>query len=133
MFCNLCQACNVGAETTNSKTAVRLHVDPLRKSASAHAVSDEQSWRALSASCRPSSTAFTKGSVAALRSALARLRAASSSSRISGRMPLVRRACTNVSPDGVRIMSSGGTSFSLHARGPVMGVACGCQHSLRLK
>ena len=48
----------------------------------------------LSASWRPSSTAFMNGLVAALRSVLARLRALSSSSRISGRIPFCLCAFT---------------------------------------
>lgn len=58
-------------------------------------------------------TAVTKGSVAAARSFLALFLAASSSSRISGSMPLVRWAFTKVSPVGVRITSSAGTSRTL--------------------
>mmetsp|Transcript_30359 Transcript_30359/g.99138 ORF Transcript_30359/g.99138 Transcript_30359/m.99138 type:complete len:258 (-) Transcript_30359:1808-2581(-) len=56
----------------------------------------------LSASCRPFCTAFTIGSVASFMSALARLRAASSSSRICGSSPLCTSPRTNTSPEGVR-------------------------------
>ena len=68
----------------------------------------------LRASWRPFMTAATKGSVAAARSFLARFLAPSSSSRISGRMPLLRAARTKLSPDGVLVTSSRGTSCSLH-------------------
>lgn len=70
-------------------------------------------WETLSASWRPFMTAATKGSVAAAKSFLARFLAPSSSSRISGRMPLARLARTKLSPDGVRVTSSFGTSCSL--------------------
>ena len=63
----------------------------------------------FNASWRPSSTAFSSGSCAFFRSALARLRAPSSSSRISGRMPLVLFARTNTSPVGDLVRSASGS------------------------
>lgn len=92
-----------------------VHVSSLGQNQSAPPTSTKArgSVLTLRASWRPSRTAFMKGSVAALRSALARLRAPSSSSRISGRMPFCLLAVTKQSPRGVFRTSSLGSSFTL--------------------
>lgn len=59
-------------------------------------------------SCLPSSTALANGSVASFRSFFARLRAASSSSRISGRIPTASPFRANASPVGDRSTSAAG-------------------------